>query len=64
MHPLGQGSSRSAKTENDTLTPGRRLAPSAGCLRYPAGSRDSRGVSFSPVSKLCLSNQKKMRRRQ
>ena len=64
MHPLGQGSSRSVKTENDTLTLADGWRRLQGCLRRPGDGRDSLGVSFSPVSKLCLSNQKKMRHRQ
>ncbi|MDA8031799.1 MAG: hypothetical protein MPK62_11880 [Alphaproteobacteria bacterium] len=65
MPPLEQSGSRSAKTENDTLTPGRRLAPSAGCLRHSRGEwrRQPRRVVFSRQQTLSLLI-KKTRRRQ
>ena len=48
MKPVGQSSSRSVKTENDTLTPVRTAGAVRGAVSaIPGGNGgDSRGVSF------------------
>ena len=52
MQPVGQSSSRSVK--NDTLTPVQTAGAVCGAVSAAQGGGDSRGVSFSTISKLCL----------